>query len=70
MPQEKRVKSQIISISLPASLKKDLYAYANKTDIPVSQLAKEAFRVYLVTDQLERINKGFRNAALKLEQIL
>lgn len=66
MQQIQREKTTVVSFSLPTSLKKHLFKYAEEEDTPVSQIAKKALKSYLASEQLEKINKNFRKAALKL----
>jgi predicted transcriptional regulator len=66
MTQIQREKTEVVSFSLPVSLKKHLLKFAEQEDVPVSQIAKKALKSYLALEQLENVNKGFRKAALKL----
>ncbi|OGE79035.1 MAG: hypothetical protein A2751_01075 [Candidatus Doudnabacteria bacterium RIFCSPHIGHO2_01_FULL_46_14] len=66
MPSIKREKTEILSVSLPKSLRRELIRYAKEQDIPVSQYVKETLRYQLFLSQWSQVQKGFAPAFEKL----
>ncbi len=66
MPQANRNKTEILSVSLPKSLKEEVIRFSKDRGIPVSQAAKDAFSSYVVKSELDRLQKIFGRAAKKL----
>ena len=62
MPEVKREKTEILSISLPKSLRQELVRYAEEQDIPVSQYVKEALRYQLFLSRWSQVQKAFAPA--------
>ena len=66
MPQTNRVQTDILTVSLPKSLKREIVQYAKKKDQSVSQFIKDASRNYILEEELGRLQKVFGPALKKL----
>lgn len=66
MAQVNRNTTEVLSVSLPKQLKKDVIKYARSRDLSVSQLTKEVLQNYILRNDLERIQKSFAPVFKKL----
>ena len=49
--------TEVLSVSLPKKLKKDVLRYAQGRDLAVSQAVKEILESYILRERLEEIQK-------------
>ncbi len=61
-----RNKTDIVSVSWPKQLKKDVFRYAQSRDLTVSQLTKEVLQSFLLREELEKIQTAFAPTFKKL----
>lgn len=59
-----REKTEVLSVSVPKTLRRDILAFNHKRDVPVSQWVKTALQKQLLLDQLEEI-RGVLGPAFK-----
>jgi metal-responsive CopG/Arc/MetJ family transcriptional regulator len=62
----KREKTDILSVSLPKDLRKEVIAFAKKNDMSVSQFVKQALKGAIFMSEWEDLRRAFRPAAIKL----
>lgn len=61
-----RNKTEVLSISMPRDLTRDIKRFARENDITVSHVAKNAIRTYILQRQLRQVQKAFAPAFKKL----
>jgi len=66
MTQIKREKTEVLSVSLPKSVRKMTLKYAKDQDITVSQVTKDALRNYILGQEWNGLQKAFGPALEKL----
>ena len=66
MQQIKREKTDVLSVSLPKSLRKLVTRYAQERDLTVSQVTKEALKSYVILSEWRKLQKAFAPAFEKL----
>ncbi len=66
MPQNERKSTEVLSISLPKRLTRNLKDYAAERDESVSKVAKDAVKYYLWLNRWREVQEGFAPAFKKL----
>lgn len=66
MVQIRREKTDVLTISIPKNLKRDLKNFAQERDLPVSKITKDALRYYIWLNRWNKLQDAFAPVFKKL----
>jgi len=66
MPKIERGRTEILTVSIPKSLKQHLKKFASEEDLPVSKVTKDALRYYIWRKEWKKAQEAFAPAFEKL----